>query len=363
MNKEILESLDILEKEKSIKKDELIAAIESSLLKACDSHFGKGDNYKAYVDKQTGDFKVYMEKTVVEKVTDPNTEISLEEAKMISNKLDLGDLCNVDVKSKEFSRIAAQNAKNVITQAIREAERKSIYDYYHEKEHQLVTGIVQKINGDNISVNIGKTDAVLTKHEQVKGEAFVPTDRIKLYVVSVTEKEKGSGFRIIVSRSHPELVKKLFEAEVAEIKDGTVVIKAIAREAGARTKIAVMSNNPNVEAVGSCVGVNGARVNAIVSELHGEKIDIIEWNESPAVMIEKALSPAKVISVRADIDAKTADVVVPDYQLSLAIGREGQNARLAAKLTGYKIDIKSESQAKALNEDISEEVSEENQEF
>ena len=361
MNKEILESLDILEKEKSIKKEELIAAIESSLLKACDSHFGKGDNYKAFVDKETGDFKVYVEKTVVVEVLDPNTEISLAEAKMINSKLDIGDLCNIDVKSKEFSRIAAQNAKNVITQAIREAERKSVYDYYHEKEHELVTGIVQKINGDLISINIGKTDAVLTKHEQVKGEAFVPTDRIKLYVVSVTEREKGSGFRILVSRSHPELVRKLFESEVAEIKDGTVVIKAIAREAGARTKIAVQSLNPDVEAVGACVGVNGARINSIINELRGEKIDIIEWSDTPAIMIERALSPAKVVSVTADDELRTADVVVPDYQLSLAIGREGQNARLAARLTGFKIDIKSESQAKAL--EAEKETDEENEEF
>lgn len=348
MNKELLESLEILEKEKEISKETLFEAIETSLVKACENHFGKSDNYRAVVDRETGDFRVYAEKTVVEEVTDPNTEISLANAKMINSKYDLGDLVTVDIKSKEFGRIATQNAKNVILQTIREAERKSIYNMYYEKERDIITGIVQRINGKNISVNIGKMDALLMENEQVKGEVFVPTERIKLYVVEVKETTKGP--RVIVSRSHPELVRRLFESEVAEIKDGTVIIKSIAREAGSRSKISVYSPNPNVDPVGACVGINGARVNAIVNELRGEKIDVIPWSENPAVFIEKALSPAKVVSVVADDEAKTASVVVPDYQLSLAIGKEGQNARLAARLTGFKIDIKSESQARALQE-------------
>ena len=224
-----------------------------------------------------------------------------------------------------------------------EEERKSLYNEYYGREKDIVTGVVQRYNGKNISVNLGKVDAVLTENEQVKGEVFKPTDRIKLYIVEVKNTTKGP--KVTVSRTHPELVKRLFEAEVTEVRDGTVEIKSIAREAGSRTKIAVSSNNPNVDPVGACVGMNGARVNAIVDELRGEKIDIINWSEDPAVLIENALSPAKVVSVDVDPEEKSAAVVVPDYQLSLAIGKEGQNARLAAKLTGYKIDIKSESQA------------------
>ena len=242
-----------------------------------------------------------------------------------------------------ISLFLAQKAKQVVVQKIREEERKSLYNEYYGREKDIVTGVVQRYNGKNISVNLGKVDAVLTENEQVKGEVFKPTDRIKLYIVEVKNTTKGP--KVTVSRTHPELVKRLFEAEVTEVRDGTVEIKSIAREAGSRTKIAVSSNNPNVDPVGACVGMNGARVNAIVDELRGEKIDIINWSEDPAVLIENALSPAKVVSVDVDPEEKSAAVVVPDYQLSLAIGKEGQNARLAAKLTGYKIDIKSESQA------------------
>ena len=244
----------------------------------------------------------------------------------------------------EFGRIATQNAKNVILQKIREEERSVIYNQYYEKEKDVVTGVVQRYVGKNISINLGKADAMLTENEQVKGEVFKPTERIKVYIVEVKNTPKGP--RINVSRTHPELVKRLFESEVTEIKDGTVEIKSIAREAGSRTKIAVWSNNPNVDAVGACVGMNGARVNAIVEELRGEKIDIVNWDENPGNLIQNALSPAKIVAVFADPDEKTAKVVVPDYQLSLAIGKEGQNARLAARLTGYKIDIKSETQAR-----------------
>ena len=253
---------------------------------------------------------------------------------------------NVEIKSKEFGRIATQNAKNVILQKIREEERKALFNQYYGKERDVVTGIVQRYNGRNVSINLGKADAVLMENEQVKGEVFRPTERIKVYILEVKDTTKGP--KILVSRTHPELVKRLFESEVTEVRDGTVEIKSIAREAGSRTKIAVWSNDPDVDPVGACVGMNGARVNAIVNELRGEKIDIINWSDNPAILIENALSPAKVVFVMADDEEKTAKVVVPDYQLSLAIGKEGQNARLAARLTGFKIDIKSETQAREI---------------
>lgn len=344
MNKELLEALNILEKEKDISKDTLLEAIETSLLTACKNHFGKADNVRVSIDRETCDFELYMEKTVVEEVTDPVLEISLDDARKLSGTYSVGDIIRQEIKSKEFGRIATQNAKNVILQKIREEERKVIFDQYHSREHEVVTGIVQRYIGRNISVNLGKADALLNENEQVKGEAYEPTERIKVLILEV--KDNSRGPRILVSRTHPELVKRLFEAEVTEIQDGTVEIKAISREAGSRTKMAVWSNDPNVDPVGACVGVNGSRVNSVVDELRGEKIDIINWSDNSAELIENALSPAKVICVLADDDEKTAMVVVPDYQLSLAIGKVGQNARLAARLTGYKIDIKSETQAR-----------------
>ena len=343
-NNELLEALNILEQEKNISKETLLEAIENSLITACKNHFGKSENVKVNIDPETCEYHVFQEKKVVEKVEDPVEEISLVNAKMIDSKYELDDIVNVEVKSKEFGRIATQNAKNVILQKISEEERKVLFDEYYSKEKDIVTGIVQRYVGKNVSINLGKVDAILTENEQVKGEVFQPTERIKVYILEVKSTSKGP--RVLVSRTHPELVKRLFESEVAEVKDGTVEIKAIAREAGSRTKIAVWSNDPDVDPVGACVGMNGARVNAIVNELRGEKIDIITWNENPAMLIENALSPAKVISVIADAEEKAAKVVVPDYQLSLAIGKEGQNARLAARLTGFKIDIKSETQAR-----------------
>lgn len=343
MNTELLEALTILEEEKNISKDTMMDAIENSLINACKNHFGTSDNIKIVMDKETCDYSVFAEKEVVEEVFDPAIEISLEDAEKIDSSLQIGDVAQIAVESKEFGRIATQNAKNLILQKIREEERKVVYDQYFEKEKDIVTGIVQRYVGKNISINLGRADAMLTENEQVKGEVFKPTERIKLYVVEVKNTPKGP--KILVSRTHPELVKRLFESEVAEVKDGTVEIKSISREAGSRTKIAVWSNDENVDPVGACVGMNGARVNAIVNELRGEKIDIINWDDNPALLIENALSPAKVISVMADPEEKTAGVIVPDYQLSLAIGKEGQNARLAARLTGYKIDIKSETQA------------------
>jgi N utilization substance protein A len=347
MSKELMEALDALEKEKNISKESLFDAIENSLMTACKNNFGKADNVKVEVDRKTCEFHLYAEKTVVETaddVMDPSEDISPEDAAKIDKKAKVGDIVRVPLDSKNFGRIATQNAKNVILQKIREEERGAIYNEYFEKEHDIVTGVVQRFIGRNISINLGHADAILTENEQVKGESYRPTDRIKVYILEVRNGNKGP--RILVSRTHPDLVKRLFEQEVTEIKDGTVEVKAIAREAGSRTKIAVYSKNPNVDPVGACVGVNGSRVNLIVEELRGEKIDVIGWDENPGNLIQNALSPAKIVAVFADPDEKTAKVVVPDYQLSLAIGKEGQNARLAARLTGYKIDIKSETQAK-----------------
>ena len=343
MSRDLRDALDVLEKEKNISKDTLLEAIEQSLIQACKNHFGKADNVHVMIDPETCDFSVYADRTVVEHVEDPALEISLVDAQKTNTNAEIGDVMKVEIQSKEFGRIATQNAKNLILQKIREEERKVVYDQYFEKEKDIVTGVVQRYIGKNVSVNLGKADAILTENEQVKGEKFEPTERIKLYVVEVKNTTKGP--KILVSRTHPELVKRLFEAEVTEVRDGIVEIKSIAREAGSRTKIAVWSNDPDVDPVGACVGMNGARVGAVVNELRGEKIDIINWSDNPAILIENALSPAKVISVMADPDERTASVIVPDYQLSLAIGKEGQNARLAARLTGYKIDIKNETQA------------------
>ena len=362
MNTELLVALSILEKEKNISKDTILDAIEQSLLQACKNHFGKADNVTVTINRETGDFHVMAAKTVAEEVEDSVEQISLADAKMINPSYEVGDIVNVEIQSRSFGRIATQNAKNVILQKIREEERKVLYDEYFGKEREVVTGIVQRYMGKSVSVNLGKVDAILNEKEMIPGEHFNPTERVKVYVLEVRDTSKGP--KVLVSRTHPELVKRLFESEVTEVHDGTVEIRAIAREAGSRTKIAVYSNDPDVDAVGACVGVNGSRVNAIVSELGGEKIDIINWDENPALLIENALSPAKVITVLADPDEKDALVIVPDYQLSLAIGKEGQNARLAARLTGYKIDIKSETQAResgdfeyyGLDEDEDEEV-------
>ncbi len=344
MNKELMEALDILEKEKHIKKAAMLEAIENSLLTACKNHFGRADNIKVNINPETCDFAVYAQKEVVEEVEEPLLQISLAEARMMNPNFQLGDVVQIPVESKSFGRIATQNAKNVILQKIREEERRVLYNDWYALEKDIVPGVVQRYLGKNISINLGKVDAILNESEQVRTEVFQPTERIKVYVLEVKDTTKGP--RISVSRTHPDLVKRLFELEVAEVKDGTVEIKAIAREAGSRTKIAVKSNDPNVDPVGACVGVNGSRVGSVVHELRGEKIDIINWDDNAAYLIENALSPAKVICVVADEEAREALVIVPDYQLSLAIGKEGQNARLAAKLTGYKIDIKSETQAR-----------------
>ncbi|MCR5848906.1 MAG: transcription termination factor NusA [Lachnospiraceae bacterium] len=349
-SEELLRAISELEKEKEISKDTLFEAIENSLKKAAKEHFGNDENCIVEMDRETGEYHLYQEKTVVENeedITDPVTEVSLEEAKKVAKKAAVGDVVRFELQSKEFGRIATQHAKSVILQKIREEERNVVFDQYYSKQNNIVVGVVQRYVGKNISINLGKADAMLNEPEQVKGEHFRPTDRIKVYITEVKNTPKGP--RILVSRTHPGFVKRLFEAEVSEIKEGIVEIKGIAREPGSRTKMSVWSKDENVDPVGACVGLNGARVNAIVDELGGEKIDIINWSPDANELIQNALSPAQVIAVAVneeDAKNKEAMVIVPDTQLSLAIGKEGQNARLAAKLTGFKIDIKSESQAR-----------------
>jgi len=346
--KEIIEALEDLEKEKGISKELIMEAIEKSLQSACEKDFGKDTECSVVMDRETGDIRVYAKKLVVEEVYDSRSEMSLEDAKMIDPAYELDDEVPIEITTRDFGRIAAQKARGIIVQAIKEGERSSVFEHYQRKEKDIITGIVQRYSGNNVSINLDdKTETLLNEKEMIPGERFNRGDRVKLYVVEVKKNVK-SGFRIVVSRTHPEFVKRLFELEVAEVAEGTVEIKSISREAGSRTKIAVYSNDENVDAVGACVGMNSARVNNIVAELDGEKIDVIAWDEDPALFIEHALAPSKVVSVDVNVAERSARVVVPDYQLSLAIGKEGQNARLAARLTSFKIDIKSESQAREL---------------
>lgn len=340
---ELIEALNAIEKEKQISKDIILEAIENSLLAACKNQFGKSENIRVNIDRETGEVKVFADYEVVEDdmIEDDALQIGITEAKLrFRDDVEVGEKVSTEVTPKNFGRIAAQKAKQVVVQKIREEERKVLYVQYLEKEREVITGIVQRYSGKNVCINLGRVDAILMESEQVRGEHFRPTEHIKLYVVEVKDTPKGP--RITVSRSHPEFVKRLFEEEVTEIQDGIVTIESIAREAGSRTKIAVSTVDPNVDAVGACVGMNGSRVNAIVNELRGEKIDIVNWSDMPEIFIENALSPAVVMDVSIDEYEKTARVIVPEDQLSLAIGKEGQNARLAAKLTGYKIDIKCE---------------------
>ncbi len=347
---EIIEALDQLEKEKGISKDLIMEAIEKSLNSACEKDFGKDTECSVHMDRETGEIKVFAKKLVVEEVYDSRSEMSLEEARQIDPNYNLDDEVPIEITTRDFGRIAAQKARGIIVQAIKEGERDAVFSHFVNKEKDIITGVVQRFVGNNLSVSLDdRTDAILNEKEMIPGEYYRRGDRIKLYVVEVKKSQKG--FRIVVSRTHPDLVRRLFEREVTEIADGTVEIRSISREAGSRSKIAVWSNDENVDAVGSCVGMNGARVNAIVEDLGGEKIDIIEWNPDPAIFIENALSPSKVVSVTLGPDGRSALVIVPDFQLSLAIGKEGQNARLAARLTGFKIDIKSETQAAEMDMD------------
>lgn len=358
---ELMLSLEQIEKEKGISKDVIIDSIEKGICDAYNKYYGKNENATVRMNRETGEMEVFANKTVVENVTDDSLEISLEKARMMSSQYGLGDIVPVPVTPKDFGRIAAQHARSIIIQKIKEEEKRLLYEYFYQKEKDIVTGVVQRYVGNNISINLDdKMDVLLMESEQVKTEHYRPKDRIKLYVVGVKQavndapestegkkKSKGAkGPKVIVSRTHKDLVKRLLEKEVTEIADGTVEIKSISREPGSRSKIAVWSTDPNVDALGACVGKNGNRVNNIVDDLFGEKIDIINWDENPAIYIENALSPSEVLSVRVNEEDKSAKVVVPDDKLSLAIGKEGQNARLAARLTGYKIDIKSESQAR-----------------
>ena len=347
---EIIDALDQLEKEKGISKEVLMEAIEKSLDSACEKDFGKDTDYEVKMDRKTGKIQVFANKTVVDVIYDTHREMTLEEARHYDPDAKLDDEIRVEVTTKDFGRIAAQKARSIIVQAIKEGERSAVYDYFVSKEKDIITGVVQKVNDRGLTISLDeKMETILNEQEMIPGEHYRVGDRIKLYIVEV--KKNPKGFKVVVSRTHPDLVKRLFEREITEVSDGTVEIKSISREAGSRTKIAVYSNDKNVDAVGACVGMSGTRVNNIVDDLKGEKIDIIEWSENPAVFIEHSLSPSKVVSVRLVAGEKSAKVVVPDYQLSLAIGKEGQNARLAAKLTGYKIDIKSESQAAELGEE------------
>lgn len=347
MNKELIEALTLLEQEKGIAKDTMFDAIENSLMTACKKQFEKAENVRVEINRETGDFAVLAEKEVVETrddVMDDTIEIALEDAVKYNKKAKVGEMVDVSIQSKEFGRIAAQNAKQVIVQKIKEEEKEAVYNQYHDLEKTIASGFVRHYVDDGVIINLGRCDAILKKSEMIDGEKFKPNDRIKVYILEV--KKVRNATKIYVSRSHPEFVKRLFETEVVEIQNGTVEIKGIAREAGSRTKMAVYSENPNIDPTGACVGKNGDRVNAIVDEIHGEKIDIFKWDEDAGTYIANALAPAKITVVFADPDEKTAKVVVPDHQLSLAIGKEGQNARLAAKLTNFKIDIKSETQAK-----------------
>lgn len=341
---EIIEALNLLAKEKNLDKEEIMQGIEKAIASACEKDYGKNTQYSVNMDRETGEIKVYTHKTVVEQIMDPRTDITLEEAQQINPYFDIDDEVPVEITTMDFGRIATQKAKGIILQQIKEGERRSVFNKYKSMEKHIVTGVVQRYVGKNISVALDdRTETLLSEKEIIPRERYKMGDRIKLYILEVRETNKG-GFRIITSRTHPDFVKLLFEREVTEIADGTVEIKSITREAGSRTKIAVWSKNPNVDAVGSCVGVNGERVKHIVDELNGEKIDIIKWDEDPAVFIENAIRPSEVISVDVYPEEKEAFVVVPDDKLSLAIGLKGQNARLAAFLTGYKIDIKSDRQ-------------------
>jgi len=342
MSAELILALEQLEKEKGINKEIIIEAIEAALISAYKKNFGSAMNVKVSIDRTTGDVKVFGLRRVAE-VPDMNQmDISLEEAAKINPALNVGDIAEMEVTPRSFGRIAAQTAKQVVVQKLREAERGIIYDEFYNKESDIVTGIIQRIEKRNVIIDLGKTEAVLTPSEQTPGEEYHFNERLKCYIVEVKKTTKGP--QIMLSRTHPGLVKRLFELEVPEIHDGTVEIKSISREPGSRTKIAVYSKDENVDPVGACVGQKGTRVQAIVDELRGEKIDIIKWSNDPKEYISSSLSPAKVVRVDVNEEEKAARVVVPDYQLSLAIGKEGQNARLAAKLTGWKIDIKSESQ-------------------
>jgi len=342
MNKEFMQAVEDLEREKAISKDLLIEAIESALVSAYKKNYGTSQNVRVNIDRETGDIDVFMRKNIVEEVEDPFVEVHVDEAKDIDPAYEVGDIIEYQVTPMDFGRIAAQTAKQVVVQRIRETERSMIYDDFINRQTEVVTGVVQRISNDKVFINMGRAEGILNATEQIPGEKYRVNQRLKVYVMDVKKTTKGP--QVFLSRTHPGLVKRLFELEVPEIQDGIVEIRSISREAGSRTKIAVCTYDENVDPVGACVGTRGNRVQAVVEELSGEKIDIITWSDEPGRLISSALSPAKVEMVLIDEEEKAATVVVPDFQLSLAIGKEGQNVRLAAKLSGWKIDIKSHSQ-------------------
>ncbi|TEB10177.1 transcription termination factor NusA [Pelotomaculum propionicicum] len=349
MNAEFLEALRDLEKEKGISVDVLLEAIEAALLSAYKRNFGSLQNARVHIDRETGDFRVYTQRVVKEQVEDQRQEITVEDAQKINPSYEPGDIVETEVTPRNFGRIAAQTAKQVVVQRIREAERNIIFEEFANREGDIVTGVVQRLEQKNVFIELGKTEAILAPSEQMPGEEYRQGGRIKVYIIEVRKTTKGP--QILVSRTHPGLLKRLFELEVPELLEGIVELKGVAREAGARSKLAVFSKDDNVDPVGACVGPKGMRVQNIVNELNGEKIDIIKWNPDPSKFVASSLSPAKVVAVEIWEEEKVARVIVPDYQLSLAIGKEGQNARLAAKLTGWKIDIKSESQMREIYPD------------
>ena len=358
---EFMNAIGDLVKEKGIPQEVIMEAIESALISAYKKNYGTAANVRVEINEFTGDVEVLMQKTVVEEVEDEFTEISLEEAREIDSRYEIDDIVEYEVTPKDFGRIAAQTAKQVVVQRLREAERGMVFDNYISRQGDLITGIVQRISNETLFVNIGNTEGILVKGERAAGEKYKVNDRIKAYIMDVRKSAKGP--QIFLSRTHPGFVERLFELEVPEIEDGDVVIKSIAREAGSRTKIAVYTEDEDIDPVGACVGQNGSRVRNIVDELWGEKIDITTWDEDPAVLISNVLSPAKVEKVMVDEEEHAATVVVPDYQLSLAIGKEGQNVRLAARLCGWKIDIKSHTQYFGEGEDFEEEEEYDGEEY
>ena len=346
-NKELIKAIEELEKERGIDKDYLLESIETALVTAYKRNFDSAENVRIEMNKKTGDIKVVSIKEVVKEVENELTQISLEEAKEENKKIKIGEVVEKEIIPRNFGRIAAQTAKQVIVQKIREAERSMIYTEYNDRKGEIVSGIIQKADGGTVILDLGKLEGVMPTKDQIPGEIYKVNDKIKAYVVNVEKGIKGIP-QVLVSRSHPDFVRKLFEFEIPEIYEGLIEIKSIARDAGFRSKVAVYSTNENIDPVGSCVGQKGIRIQNIINELKGEKIDVIEWNEDPAIYISAALLPAQVMAVDIKEEEKFAQVIVPDDQLSLAIGKAGQNARLAAKLTNWKIDIKSESQFREL---------------
>lgn len=358
--KELLLAMEELEKEKGIKKDYLLESLETSLVTAYKKNYDAADNVKVLIDEEKGQISIYAVKEVVEVVEDNNLQISLEQARQISKNAEIGNMINIEIIPKNFGRIAAQTAKQVVIQKIREAERDVIFSEYNDRKGEILSGIIQKVDSNIVVVDLGKIEGIMPTKEQVPTEKYHVNDKIKAYVMDVTRGAKGNP-QVIISRSHPDFVRKLFEFEIPEIYEGVIEIKSVSRDAGNRSKVAVYSGNPNIDPVGSCVGQKGVRIQNIITELNGEKIDVIEWNEDPAIFISSALLPAQVLAV--DIkEEKSAQVIVPDDQLSLAIGKTGQNARLAARLTNWKIDIKSETQFREMINNNEDDETKENEE-